>query len=360
MTSEIRYDPEAVAFTVDGSHEILISGDDAVVAPLAALAEAEVSSFETALGEYEEQDAATVNYVFLSDTPVDEFDPDISDRHVGLTFLGGRLSAEAGHLVGEGIPALNGEALLAPLLDRHNAEHAGSYPDDQGGRDFEIHSLRLLDDGRTLRELFALAVEAQALVDAAQAEGELTALTARDLIKAGRVSVLLGQPETSWIDAKVQPHDISGEKAKWELAKDVAAFANTGRDAIIVFGVEAAMGPSGEVLDRARAFELSGFDVEAARAVLRQRLTPILPDIDLQVVEDRGGHGYGWVFIPAQPTDVRPVMVSGVFVDGHTQGSHVSVPIRVGEDTAHWDASRIHSLIQAGRVALGGETASQP
>jgi len=355
VTPEIRYDPEAVAFTVDGSQEVLISRDDAVVAPLAALAEADVSSFEAALAEYEEHDAATVNYVFLSDTPIDEFDPDTSDRDVGLTFLGGRLSAEAGHLVGEDVPALDGEALLAPLLDRHNAEHAGSYSDGQGGGDFEIHSLRLLGDGRTVQELFSLAVEAQALIGAAQAEGELTALTARDLIKAGRVSVLLGQPETSWIDAKVQPHDVSGEKGKWELAKDVAAFANTGRDAIIIYGVEATMGPSGEVLDGARAFELSGFDVEAARAVLRQRLTPILPDIDLQVAEDRGGYGYGWVFIPAQPPDMRPVMVSGVFLDGQTQGSHVSVPIRVGEDTAHWDASRIHSLVQAGRVALGGE-----
>jgi hypothetical protein len=34
VTPEIRYDPEAVAFTVDGDQGIPISRDDAVVAPL--------------------------------------------------------------------------------------------------------------------------------------------------------------------------------------------------------------------------------------------------------------------------------------------------------------------------------------
>jgi hypothetical protein len=45
-------------------------------------------------------------------------------------------------------------------------------------------------------------------------------------------------------------------------------------------------------------------------------------------------------------------MVSGVLQGDRVIGSHVSVPIRVGEDTAHWDASMLHSLVQAGRVAL--------
>lgn len=64
MPPRIRYDAEAVAFTVDGRQAIEISRDDAVVAPLTCIEAVEISSLEQALGKYEEQDVATVNYVF--------------------------------------------------------------------------------------------------------------------------------------------------------------------------------------------------------------------------------------------------------------------------------------------------------
>ena len=81
---------------------------------------------------------------------------------------------------------------------------------------------------------------------------------------------------------------------------------------------------------------------------------PLVPDIEVSAVERRGGFGFGWIFIPAQPEYARPLLVRGALADGRVIGTHVSVPFRVGEDTGHWDASMIHSLIQAGRVALKG------
>jgi hypothetical protein len=94
VTAEIRYDPEAVAFTVDGDHGIPISRDDAVVAPLDVVRDVEVAGFERALIEYEDKDGATTGYVFLCDVAVEKFDPDLSNRDVALTFLGGQLSAQ--------------------------------------------------------------------------------------------------------------------------------------------------------------------------------------------------------------------------------------------------------------------------
>jgi hypothetical protein len=71
-------------------------------------------------------------------------------------------------------------------------------------------------------------------------------------------------------------------------------------------------------------------------------------------VESRKGSGYGlgWIFIPAQFSHVRPVLVRGAIEGSRVLGTHISIPFRVGEDTRHWDASTVHSLIQAGRVAL--------
>lgn len=349
---EIRYDAEAAAFLVGGDLKVEISRDDAVVAPVAAVAEVSVASFEQALSEYEEADAATVDAVFLCDVPVEDFDPDTSPREVWLGFLGERLTVEVGHGLDETSPALDVETLLAPLLDRHGAESLGSFRDDQGGHLSEIHSLALKDSARPMGDLYELGIEAQALLDAASGGGGLTAATARNLIAGGRAGALRGQPESSWIDAKEVPHRTDTEAAAFELAKDVAAFANTGEDALIVYGIRTNAGPGGDVLDVLRPIELALVDLPALRNALRDRVVPLVVDLEVSVVETRGGYGFAWIFIPAQPEYARPVLVRGALCEGKVIGTHVSVPFRVGEDTGHWDASMIHSLIQAGRVAL--------
>ena len=81
---------------------------------------------------------------------------------------------------------------------------------------------------------------------------------------------------------------------------------------------------------------------------------PSILDVEVGVVETRAGLGYGYIFIPAQSADTLPYLVAGAMVGGSVAGSHVSIPYRAGEDTAHADAARVHSLIVAGRVALGG------
>ena len=99
-------------------------------------------------------------------------------------------------------------------------------------------------------------------------------------------------------------------------------------------------------------FKLSSLDLPALRNTLADRLTPLLTDVELAAVEARGGYGFAWIYIPAQPTYIRPVLVRGALTGAKVIGTHVSVPFRVGEDTRHWDASTVHSLIQAGRAAL--------
>ena len=350
----IRYDPAAVAFMVGDEHVAEISRDDAVVAPLGEILHASVSSFEHALKEYEDEGGATVGYIFLADVPLDEFDADTSRRDLALSYLGERLSALVAHGVQKEVAALDADALLTPLLDRHGAERVGRYRDDQGGRLYEFHMLALADRDRDVGALYALGVEAQALLDAAAGEGRLTAASARDLLAGGHAGALIGQPESSWIDAKAIPHRTDTETASFELAKDVAAFANTGEDALIIYGIATVRSPAGEVLDVVRPFKLSALDVPALRNALSGRVTPLLTDLEIDLVEARpgSGHGFGWIFVPAQPTWIRPVLVRGALVDGRIRGSHFSVPFQVGEDTRHWDASTVHSLIQAGRAAL--------
>lgn len=139
-----------------------------------------------------------------------------------------------------------------------------------------------------------MATEAQALLDAAVGAGRLTARTVRDLLSSGQVAALLGQPEASWIDAKEIPHRLDGDASGVELGKDVAAFANTGDDAIVVWGVRTAKAPAGgDVLDAVRPFEVAKVDLAALRSALAARLVPLLNDVDIDVAEVRRGTGYG-------------------------------------------------------------------
>jgi hypothetical protein len=358
---QITFNADRVGFDLDGEPVLDVSRDDAVAAPLSLLRDVTVTSLEHALAEYEERDGATVNYVFLSDVPTEEFDADLSPRHVGLDFIEDRLAAITGHGVHEEEAPLDVHGLLGPLLARHGAGPAGKpFLDDQGGHLSQIASFRLRGDDRTIGELYALAIEAQALIDAAGGTGRISASNARDLIRGGIGHLLLGQPENLWIDAKAEPHDLSNPAGKLEFAKDVAAFANTAEDAVIVYGFETTEQHGLDVIATQRAFELKRLDIGDAWQVLNGSLTPSIPDLDIGLVEASGGYGYGWIFIPARPAHGLPVLVSGALQGGKVKGSFISVPERSGERTVHWDASTIHGLIQAGRVALLKAAAEAP
>lgn len=144
MTSaQFRYDPENVAFTVGSDHTLAISRDDAIVAPLDLVANVPIAMFEQALRDDEDQDAATVSAVFLSDVPVDEFDPDVAHRAVSLSFVSNQLTVEVGRLIDSATAHVDAVELLSPLLQRHGAEARGSYRDDQEGHRFELHGLQV-------------------------------------------------------------------------------------------------------------------------------------------------------------------------------------------------------------------------
>jgi hypothetical protein len=221
--------------------------------------------------------------------------------------------------------------------------------DDQGS--FTVY-VTLAGPSRSVGQICELAMELQTLLNAAAGGGVFSARTALNLIKVPRVEVMLGQPESLWLDAKRAPYPLVTEAQHWEFVKDVAAFANTGEDALILIGVDTVNSPNGDVLGSPRPFKIATMDPVALRASARQRITPVIPDLEVGVVESQGGYGYGWIFVPAQPVELLPFIVAGALLDGDFRGGHLSIPIRAVEDTVYTDAAAVHSLLAAGRVAL--------
>ena len=352
----VTYEPDEEAYRIEGGPEIRFARDDSLVMSLEGVREVSVAHFQNALRRSEEYYGQYIMSLFISDVPAAEFDPEVSPKEVWLGYEQGKLSVSAGFGVDPEKSPKTADlmALIDPILKRWHADFDGSWRDDDGPLLSVFVSASLQGGSRSVGELYELGTELQLLLSAVSGEMSLTALTATDLIKAAQAEVLLGQPEGIWLDAKREPYKLGSDAEKWELAKDVAAFANTGADALLVLGLDTTKSANGDVLTTARPFPLAKMDVEQVRAALRERLTPDIPDIDVGVVSSKqnADYGYGWIFIPAQGRELQPFLVRGALIGGAWYGTHISIPVRSGEDTAYTDPAAVHSMLAAGRIAL--------
>ena len=352
----VTYEPEEEVYRIEGGPEIRFARDDSLVISLETAKDVSVAHFQNALRRSEEHFGQYITSIFTSDVPLEEFDPDSSPRNVWLSYELGTLAVEAGFAVRSSQPPKTEDVkrLVDPVLKRWRASFRGSWQDDDGPILSVFVSASLGGGSRSVGELHELGTELQLLLDAVGGDLSLTALTASDLVKASRPDVIVGQPETTWLDAKREPYKLGNDPQAWELAKDVAAFANTGADALIVLGVATTKSVNGDVLSTPRPFPLSDMDVDQVRATLRERLTPDIPNIDVGVVASRKSseYGFGWIFIPAQGRELQPFMVRGALVGKVWRGTHISIPVRSGEDTVYTDPAAVHTLLAAGRIAL--------
>ena len=355
----VRFRRRDDVIEVVGRGQFDVARDDAVVLPLEILRDASLNDLRRALQDW--QDEAHHSAVYFTEAPWDEYDPNSAPRSEPEVLLPLReldrieVSAVMYREDGTEPPEEEIRRLVQPVLDRYRADWGGIWTDDDYGPGLIVGVISSMGvRRRTVGELFDLGQDLSDLLGAYSGAGELTARSVFDLVRGGRAPLLVGQREGPWLDVKEPPYPLHADAQKFELAKDVAAFANTGRDALIVLGLRTHADRNGDVIATPRPFNLNAMDVEASRDVLRDRIVPAILDLEVGVVESQAGYGYGYIFIPSQAPETLPYLVAGALVGGSVAGAHVSIPYRAGEDTAFADAARVHSLIVAGRVALAG------
>ena len=87
-------------------------------------------------------------------------------------------------------------------------------------------------------DLLAAGADAHVLLTALSDGRVDTPHTAAQLVRAGLPHLLSGMPESEWLEVKKMPYNLkaprpSGTAQKFELAKDVARFANGDNDAVL-------------------------------------------------------------------------------------------------------------------------------
>jgi Putative DNA-binding domain len=215
--------------------------------------------------------------------------------------------------------------------------------------------------GRTINDCLNLGRDAALVIDAVLHGEGVTREAVLDLVRAGRADLLLGQREDQHLDVKRERYLPWDDKAKFELAKDVAAMANGGGGALVI-GLGSSPHRQGDVISMVNPVPYDHRLRRQMQDVIRHWLHPVPARVQVEIhdVPSAGPqHGIVLVNIPGQLEELLPILVRRGAVNGRMSEMHVAFVQRDGEETILFDAPSLHSLLSAGRAALNVRRESQ-
>jgi hypothetical protein len=175
-------------------------------------------------------------------------------------------------------------------------------------------------------------------------------------LEAGSFDQLIGAVETGAVDFKGEPYQLDTAYGKYELAKDVAAFASSTDDAVIVFPIETERSDDSpfERAKRVRPIAMGLVDEKRYRAVIRSNIYPSPRNVAIDFYGSHADDEVGvWAIrISAQREEDKPFLVVGPLApDGaRVQGWLVGFPTRTLDETEHLRPAQVHELISRGRT----------
>ncbi len=174
------------------------------------------------------------------------------------------------------------------------------------------------------------------------------------IIEEKDFSKFIGLKENLWFDAKRRdPYQIDLPSGKYELAKDISAFANAEGGHIIV-------GLIAKPLDAERSEEVTELDLMSKNEFNVEKYKILLggyiyPKIDNLVVEwcesSEGPKGIGHFFIPPQEESKKYFLITkGIFIEGDKVKDNV-VGLARRNDASNLPISgkEIHNVIKKGK-----------
>ncbi|MEV6123100.1 ATP-binding protein [Streptomyces sp. NPDC052077] len=166
---------------------------------------------------------------------------------------------------------------------------------------------------------------------------------------------IVGLPESQWVDFKSAgpkgPYDLSLESKKYELAKDVAAFANAG-GGLLVCGFKATRRSTDlhEAVVRLMPFEKRLINTERYKGIINEYVRPLI-DVEFHWYDDPAQPELGYLVIDVQalPESGRWALVTKTLSDkeGLVKGG-IAVPIRHGDQTEYLPPDEVYRLLNSG------------
>jgi hypothetical protein len=172
------------------------------------------------------------------------------------------------------------------------------------------------------------------------------------VLRAGCPEVLLGQPESIYLDVKQSHYDLDTVHGEIELAQDVARFGNAEHGGLLIIGMRGKKVPGGEVVSKLVPVPVSGRDVRRYRLAIERRLFPLVDGLEVFAVDATEDRKLLVVHVPPQAEELKPFLVHGAIVSGKVRGTFVSIVRRRDEHSVPITAPSIHAMLAAGRALL--------
>src|SRR5262249_44799703 len=168
------------------------------------------------------------------------------------------------------------------------------------------------------------------------------------LIEAGELDRLIGCVEGSVFEAKgPRPYDFSQAFGRWELAKDVASFANSDGGFIIIGLVHEQLAE--QDTDRVSALDLieeSTFESHRYKSIVSEYVDGKISGLQVKWVQHKNipGRGVGVIHVPPQSNDAKPFLLKQLDESGKTRQLVFGIISRKG---AHSVPSTVEELRRA-------------
>jgi hypothetical protein len=177
---------------------------------------------------------------------------------------------------------------------------------------------------------------------------------AREALRAGKPEELLGLAECGWLDVKEGVYRLDEPGRGEELAKDVAAFANSRIGGLLLVGYRTRKEHEVEVIDEIRPVPRAVVDLDRHRKLIRERVIPSPREVRVDWIDRGDGKGIVVIDVPAQPPARLPHVVAAPSRTSDPSRFSVAVPVREGDATAWLPQSEIQRLLSAGWRETGG------
>ncbi len=222
--------------------------------------------------------------------------------------------------------------VLAPLLACHRCSDVSFDPDPAVNGESVVGRFAVPLRNQTIGDALRIGDQAWALISALDG-GRLTLESTVGLLRTGFAQSLVDQAEGPWFDAKREPYRLDDTVHKFELAKDVAAFANTANGGIIVLGARTRRVNDQDVVRAITEIPLHLVKRGSYRQIIADRVHPQVEGLEIGLVEAADERGVAYIYVPAQRRELQPFVVKGATASRKVHANFVSLPERVGEDT---------------------------
>jgi hypothetical protein len=356
MLAKVRYTQGDEFLEVVGVGRI-VSTDAGLVANRSVLERAGMTSLREALVRYEFSWGSLHGNVHVTGEREDEIDDESQVDEISLVFDDGRLLAQAFIAVETQPDEQVILSLAAPLLARNRASIVEIVSHEEKWGWAVWLTLEVPIRRKSVGDALRLAdLIYGAIVGAYPAEFDFASAAA--VIRARHPELLVGVFESEWLDAKRSPYRLDEKGDQYELAKDVASFANQ-RGGLILIGAKTKRRREGDEIHAINGCRLPEADPVALRSVIQRRIYPRVERVSIDRIPlSSPDAGVVMIEIPPQQESQKPFLVSGTKSGSRLSELGFTHAVREGESTVAPRIEVVHQLIRAGKAALAGDASS--